>query len=107
MSMYLVQASYTSQAIAALMKNPQDRGEAIRPMLEKLGGKLHGAWFSLGDYDIVVLAEMPDAVSATAIAAAVVSSGAFTKYRTTQLLTMAESMKAFGMAAGAGYRPPA
>lgn len=52
------------------MANPQNRIEAVRPVVEKLGGKIESAWFSFGDYDIVVISEMPDNVSAAAIAMA-------------------------------------
>jgi uncharacterized protein with GYD domain len=107
MSLYMVQASYTSQAIAAMVRNPQDRATALRPVIERLGGKLHGAWLSLGEYDVVVLAELPDQVSAVSIAASVGATGAMSKYLTTPLLTTEESMKAFSMAGGVGYKPPA
>ncbi len=39
---YLIQASYTSEAIAALIKRPQDRAGVIRKSVEKLGGTLGG-----------------------------------------------------------------
>jgi uncharacterized protein with GYD domain len=37
---YLVQAAYTPEACAAMVKSPQDRLEALRPVVERLGGKL-------------------------------------------------------------------
>ena len=40
MSHYLFQAAYTSDAWAAMVKNTQDRIEAIRPVVEGLGGTL-------------------------------------------------------------------
>jgi hypothetical protein len=36
---YLLQAAYTPQAWEALVRNPHNRFEAIRPAIEKLGGK--------------------------------------------------------------------
>ena len=41
MSYYLIQASYTAPAVAAMVKNPQDRAPAVKPMIERAGGKLH------------------------------------------------------------------
>ena len=71
MGYYLVQASYGPSAIGAMVKSPQDRAAAIRPLMEKLGGKLHGMWFTFGEYDLVALAEMPDATTAAAFGFAI------------------------------------
>ncbi len=106
MSIYMVQASYSTAATAAMIKNPQDRGAAIKPMIEKMGGKLHGAWLSFGEYDIVVIVEAPDNVSAAAVALAVGATGAMSAYRTTPLMTTDEALKAMKQAAEVGYQQP-
>lgn len=106
MAFYLVQASYTAQATAAMIKSPQDRAAAVRPMIERMGGKLHGLWFAFGEYDVVVIVEMPDNASAAAVAMAVGSTGGFSAYRTTPLFTTAEAMEAMKKAGGAGYQAP-
>lgn len=106
MPFYLVQASYSSQATAAMVKNPQDRAAAVKPMIERMGGKLHGLWLAFGDYDVVAIAEMPDNVSAAAISMAIGSSGAMSSYRTTPLITVAEAIEAMKKAATAAYQPP-
>ena len=41
MSYFCHQVSYTKEAWARLMQNPQDRLEAVRAPIEKLGGKIH------------------------------------------------------------------
>ena len=64
MSYYLVQASYGAAAYGAMVSHPQDRAAAVRPLIEKMGGKLHGMWLSFGEFDVVAIAEMLDAVSA-------------------------------------------
>ena len=58
MPYYLVQSAYTPEAWATLIKNPQDRNEAVRPAIERLGGRLHSAWFAFGEYDVVAIVEM-------------------------------------------------
>ena len=40
MPLYMYQLSYTPEAVAALVREPQDRIEAVRPAIEALGGKL-------------------------------------------------------------------
>ena len=106
MARYLIQASYTKEGIADLIKSPQDRAEAVRPVIERLGGKLESFDFAFGDYDALVIAELPDNVSAAALAMAVGSSPGVSGYKTTVLLTMAEAMEAMGKAGGTGYRSP-
>ena len=106
MPFYLVQASYSTQATGAMIRSPQDRAAAVRPVIERMGGKLHGLWLSFGEYDAIVIAEMPDNVSAAAVAMAVGSSGGVSAYRTTPLLTTAEAMEAMKKAGGVGYQPP-
>ena len=106
MPFYLIQASYASQATAAMIKNPQDRAAAVRPMIERMGGKLHGLWLSFGEYDVVAITELPDNVSATSLSMAIGASGSISGFRTTPLLTAAEATEAMKKAGGAGYQPP-
>jgi len=106
MAYYMTQAAYTADAIAAMIKKPEDRAAAIVPVIEKLGGKLEGLWFCFGEYDIVGISQMPDNVSAAAFAFAVSQSGKLRSVKTTPLMTAAEAMKAMKKASGTGYRPP-
>ena len=106
MPFFMVQASYSVPATAAMIKNPQDRAAAVKPIIERMGGKMHGLWLSFGEFDIVGIAEMPDNVSAAALAMAIGASGGMSAYRTTPLLTMAESIEAMSKAGGVKYKPP-
>jgi uncharacterized protein with GYD domain len=102
---FLTQVAYSREGWAALLANPQNRIEAVRPAIEKLGGKIETAWFSFGDYDIVVISEMPDNVSAAAIAMAFAGGGACKSVQTTPLISQQEALQAVKKAAECGYRP--
>jgi uncharacterized protein with GYD domain len=106
MAYYLIQAAFTPESWAKLVKSPQDRKAAIAPMVEKLGGRLESYWYSFGDYDSVVIVQVPDNVSAAALSLAASAAGALKAIRTTPLMTTEEGMEAMRKAAGAGYRPP-
>ncbi|HXG66662.1 MAG TPA: GYD domain-containing protein [Blastocatellia bacterium] len=106
MAYYLLQGAYTSEAWATLVKNPADRIEAIRPVVEKLGGSVENAWFAFGEYDVLVIMQMPDNISAAAFALAVAAGGAFKAHKTTPLMTIADGIEAMKKAAGSGYQPP-
>jgi len=105
MPSYLVQVSYTAEAVAALIKKPQDRTEVVRKAIEKLGGSMHGLWLSFGDHDVVVLADLPDNTAAAAVALAVAGGGACKGVKTTPLLSVDEGMAALKKAATSGYKP--
>lgn len=102
---YLQQVAYSREGWEALIANPQNRIEAVRPAIEKLGGKIESAWFSFGDYDIVVIAELPDNVSAAAIAMAFAAGGACKSVQTTPLISPEEATQALRKAKDCGYRP--
>jgi uncharacterized protein with GYD domain len=106
MAYYLVQAAYTPDAWTAMVKSPQNRIEAIRPVVEKLGGKVDGGWLTFGEYDAVAICQLPDNVSAAAFSMAASAGGAVRAFKTTPLMTMDEAMAAMRKAAGVGYRPP-
>jgi uncharacterized protein with GYD domain len=106
MAHYMFQASFTSEAWASMVKEPQNREQTIRPMIEKLGGKLIGYWFAFGDSDAVVIVQMPDNVSAAAASLAAAAGGAVKSLKTTPLMSVEEAMQAMRKAGGAGYRAP-
>lgn len=102
---YLVQVAYTSDAVATLVKKPQDRGTVVSKAIEKLGGTLKGAWLSFGDYDTIVVVDMPDNVSAAAFALAISAGGSCKSIKTTPLLSVEEGLAAMKKAGGSGYKP--
>jgi uncharacterized protein with GYD domain len=106
MTFYLTRFSYTPETWARLMKNPEDRREAARTYIESVGGKLHGFWYALGEYDAYNLWEAPDNVSMAAVAIAISSGGALSKFETTVLLTVEETLEALGRAQSVSYKPP-
>ena len=108
MPMYLFQLSYTAESLAAQIENPQDRLEtAARPILDAVGGKLLGGGFCFGEYDVVILIEVPDDETAAAVSGAVGAGGAVRSARTTKLLSGAQWVAALPKASDvtAVYRP--
>jgi len=104
--MYLTRFSYTPEAWARLTKNPEDRREAARSYIESVGGKLHGFWYAFGEHDGYNLWEAPDNVSMAAVAIAIGGGGAISKFDTTVLLTVEETLEALSRAGSVGYHKP-
>ncbi len=105
MAVYLLEVSYTSEAWAAMVREPQDRALAVREAVEQLGGKIGSFWTSMGEYDLVGIISMPDTISAAAFGMAVSAGGACKAVKITPLLTMNEGMEAMAKAASCGYQP--
>ena len=106
MAHYLVQVAYTAEAWANLVKKPQSRMEVVGTAIEKLGGRIEGAWLTFGEYDTIVITQMPDNASAAAFSMAVAAGGAVKSCKTTPLMTTDEGIEAMRKAGTCGYRPP-
>jgi uncharacterized protein with GYD domain len=107
MGHYLIQVAYNPEGWQALVKNPQNRVEAVRPAVEKLGGRIENAWYSFGDYDVTLVVQMPDNTSAAALSIAFAAGGTLKTVKTTPLLSATEALEAMRRAGGAGYRTAA
>lgn len=108
MPLYMYQAAYTPESWAAQIKNPENRIEPVaRKVCEAAGGKLVGGWLSFGEYDLVIIADLPDKESMAAIALAVGAGGAIKASKTTVLMTGSEGLEALKKAGAvnAAYRP--
>jgi uncharacterized protein with GYD domain len=105
MPSYLVQVSYSSGSLAALIKKPQDRLAVVSKSVEKLGGKIEGGWLTFGDYDVAVILDMPDNVSAAALSFALGAGGGCKGVKTTPLISVEESLLAMKKAGTCGYKP--
>jgi uncharacterized protein with GYD domain len=104
MPLYLHQVAYSHEGWEALVKKPQNRIDAVRPAIERLGGKIKDAYVAFGDYDVVVITEMPDNVSAAGLSMAFAGGGACKAVQTTPLLTTEEAVEAMKKAGQSGYR---
>jgi uncharacterized protein with GYD domain len=106
MALYMIQGTYTAEAWAAMAKNPQDRRSPIREVAQKLGGRLIDIYYCFGEYDVVVLAELPDDNAALTTAIAGVTPGHLKAYKTTKLFTVEETMEAMRKAGSLTFQGP-
>ena len=105
MALYMYQATYTPESVAAQINNPQDRIEAVRPAIEDLGGKILVGGYPFGEYDVLVVYEAPDDAAAAGFALAVAAGGAVRAAKTTRLLTSGEWIDSLRKAQGSQYQP--
>lgn len=104
MPKFLIQASFTAEGLKGLQKDKASgRKAAVSKAVEALGGTLESYYFSLGEYDVFAVVDMPDQVKATALSLAVSATG-LVRTRTTALLTVEEMDKA--LQTSVSYRGP-
>ncbi|HYU12216.1 MAG TPA: GYD domain-containing protein [Stellaceae bacterium] len=104
MAKYLFHASYSPEGLKGLQKDKASgRLAAVRQIAESVGGKLECMYYALGEDDVVIIADLPDNVAASAISLTVSAAG-LVRTRTTALMTIEETDKALAM--NVGYRKP-
>ena len=68
---YISLSKYTQQGIAGIKTAPE-RLKQTKALLEKMGVRLVGIWWTLGEYDMVAVCDAPDDQT---MAAAALASG--------------------------------
>src|SRR5213592_3590265 len=94
MPVFLMRFSYTPETWSRLIQNPEDRRDAARAYIEKVGGALHGFWYGFGEYDGYAIFEAPDNVSVAGAVLAIAAGGALASVETTVLMTVEETLEA-------------
>lgn len=104
MAKYMITGSYSQAGVQGILKEGgTGRREAITQLIASQGGTLESIYYTFGEDDLVVIADVPDNVSMAAIALTVGATGAF-NLRTQVLLTPEEIDEASKRSVD--YRPP-
>jgi len=90
MPLYLYQAAYTPESLAAQIKDPKDRVEVVKPVFDAIGARILAAGHPFGEYDVLVVFEAPNDTAVASLALAVGAGGAVKSARTTRLLSTQE-----------------
>ena len=90
MAKFLITASYTAEGTKGLLtEGGSGRKAIVQKALQELGGKLEAMYFAYGDDDVLVIADVPNAVSGLALSLAANASGTV-RVKTTPLITVEE-----------------
>ncbi|HEY1641599.1 MAG TPA: GYD domain-containing protein [Streptosporangiaceae bacterium] len=108
MTTYAIFFSYSSDAWARMISAPEDRTAAVRQVLGSLDGSLECIYWMQGSFDGLIIADLPDSVSAAAASIAVRSSGAITTSQAHELLNQDQLSQALQRAGRTvqAFRPP-
>ena len=90
MAKYLIAANYKVEGVKGILKEGgSGRRQAVDKLLASVGGKVESFYYAFGDTDAYVVVDVPDNITAAAIALTVAASGAV-NVKTTVLMTPEE-----------------
>jgi len=105
MPTFVTQGRLTGGYVQSGLTRPEDRQAALSKVCEEAGGRLIMLLFTLGEYDFLLISEMPDAMAAAAVALAATGGGGMQGSVTIQAFTTAEAKELFSKAGKISYKP--
>lgn len=106
MAKYLIELVTTTEGARGILKNPEDRSEAVRPLFEAAGCKLEQYYISLSGNMIYLIVESPDQQSLYTILTVVQAGGAASSIKSTPIITASDAVDVLKKSASLAYRPP-
>src|SRR3712207_9106551 len=79
--------AYTPEAWQGLVRQPEDRAKVFKELVEKMGGRFVSMYYCMGDYDGLVIYELPDNTAAAATLFTAISPGHLKDTKTTPLMS--------------------
>lgn len=90
MPKFLIEGNYSADGIKGVLKEGgSGRKEAVEAALKAMGGKLESIYYAFGETDVFVTIDVPDNVTAVALAMGIGSTG-LVSLKTHVLLTVEE-----------------
>jgi uncharacterized protein with GYD domain len=99
MPIFITQGRYTQAALKGMLAQPEERAKAVADLYQRAGGRMLAFYVTMGEYDWLSIAEMPDAHADLAVLLAGASKGAVSDMKTTLAFTPEEFAQACGTAA--------
>ena len=90
MAKFLTLGSYTNEGLKGLLKEGgSGRRKAVEDAVAGMGGRVEAYYFAFGDFDVAVISDVPDNVTAAALAIGIAATGTV-NIKTVVLLTPEE-----------------
>lgn len=94
MPKYLLQVRYTTEGIQGLVKDSASGRRAdVQAAVKAVGGKVDAFYYAFGADDLITILDLPDNITAAAVALTTAGSGTV-QVRTTPLLSVEDIDKA-------------
>jgi uncharacterized protein with GYD domain len=106
MPRYMLQFAYTSEAWSSMIRKPVDRTKTIQALASSLGGEMIDLYYTSGEFDGFVIAELPNDVAAMSFILRAIGAGHVKATKTTRLMTAREAKAAMAKASEEAYSGP-
>jgi uncharacterized protein with GYD domain len=106
MPIFITQGRYSRDAIKGMIAKPEDRAEEVTKLCQRAGGKLLAYYVTFGEYDWMVISEMPSHREVSTVVLAGAAGGGVTDMKTTVAMTTAEAKEIFAATGKLSYRAP-
>jgi uncharacterized protein with GYD domain len=106
MPMYATMFQYQAAALKLMVERPEDRGAVVNQAAESLGGRVVGYYWSIGEFDGLVILDLPDGTAAAAVQLVMAGTGAVKHVETHEIFpadTLTELLRETGRVS---YSPP-
>jgi uncharacterized protein with GYD domain len=107
MPIFITQGRYSREAIKGMIAKPEDRGPVVAKLVEEAGGRMLAYYVTFGEYDFLIVSEMPSPKAAATVALAA-AAGSVSDLKTVLAMTTAEAREAFAATGQlvSGYKAP-
>ena len=108
MATYVTFFRYSAEAWKKMIDTPENRAVAARKLINQIGGSMQIFYWMFGQWDGLVVYDVPEPATAAAFSGTVTSSGLLDRVETHQLVSMDEVRSALEQARafGSSYVPP-
>lgn len=98
MTTYQIEVTYNADAWGAWIREPHSCAPKIEGVLSRLGGRLINFWWASGEFDSLLLVELPDAAALSTFKTFAASLGGISSLRAVPLLSDEEGVAAVARA---------
>ena len=95
MPIFVTQARYTQQALKGLVEKPEDRQEEVARLFERAGGRLLSYYMTFGEFDFLIISEMPSESAMLSVLATAAAGGGVTDVKTSLAIPTSAAREAF------------
>jgi uncharacterized protein with GYD domain len=106
MPMYATMFQYQAAALKLMVERPEDRGAVVNRAAESLGGRVVSYYWSVGNFDGLVILDLPDGTAAAAVQLVMEGTGAVRHVETHEIFPADELPELLQQTARVRYSPP-
>jgi len=106
MAKFLFSVTYSKDGLAGVLREGgSGRAKAVETLVDSVGGSVEALYWAFGEHDVILIADLPDALAAGALSTRVAMSGAGS-VATTPLLTADDIDAIAARSQSVDYRAP-